>query len=243
MRKAKFLFLASLLALTGCGGDALSDVTAGDEVDKASFEAASSLNNILLHSNYHVEVTYNQTGLPPEAKVFYARSMDYAGKKIKVQYNRVNEPYYFDFSRSNDSASYTFDLYSPQVNRASETPYTKRTFENISLPNSFMGIEELLQVTSGYGLTMMSGLSFSDFNLSGGVYQLKKPITTSEVGVLATFDVVKLSFDKDNIKDLYYHVTSEIPTSDTETMAVAVEARLIFSQFNQVSVTLPEVVD
>ena len=238
--KAKFLFLASLLALTGCGDAPMSDITPGNEVDKGSFEQTLSLSNILLHSNYHIDVAYNQTGLPPEAKPYYSRSMDFADKKIKVYYSRDNDPFYFDFSRSNDSASYTFDLYSPNIN-GNEVTYSKRTFENISLPNSFMGIEELLQVTSGAGLTMMSGLSFADFNLSGGIYQNKKPITTSEVGVLATFDLVKLSFIGDNVKELYYHVSSEIPTSETETMSAAIEAHLVYSKYGQVSFTLPTV--
>ena len=87
--KPKFLFLASLLALTACGGEApMSDITAGDEVDKASFEAAYLLNNIFLHSNYHVEVSYVQSGLPSEeAKVLFSKSLDFADKKIKVKYN------------------------------------------------------------------------------------------------------------------------------------------------------------
>ena len=241
--KVKFLFLASLLALTGCGGDALSDVTAGDEADKASFEQASLINNILLHSNYHVEVTSNQTGLPPEAKSNYPRAMDFADKKIKVQYSLTREPYYFDFSRSNDSSSYTFDLYTPQVNRASETPYTVKTYENKSLSNDFMGIAELVAITGGYDLSMMSGLKFSDFTFNGGVYVNTKPIKTADSGHEATFDVIKLSFLGDNIKDLYYHVTSEIPTSETTSISVGLEMRMIFSQFGQVSVTLPDVVD
>ena len=239
--KAKFLFLASLLALTGCGGDALDAVTPGDEVEKASFETAFSVNNIFLHSNYHAEVTYNQTGLPAEAHAVYARSMDFANKKIKVQYNRTNEPFYFDFSRSNDSAAYTFDLYSPQVNRAT-TPYTKETFNNISISNDFMGINELLFATSGVGLTFLSGLKFSDFENNGGVYQLKNPIEQTQQGVKMVVDVIKVSFEKDNPKDIYYHTYGDVPTSDTETIRMTAEARIILSQFNQVSITLPEVV-
>lgn len=240
--KAKFLFLASLLALTGCGGDALSDVAAGDQVEKGPFEQASLINNILLHSNYHVEVTSNQTGLPPEAKANYPRAMDFADKKIKVQYSLTREPYYFDFSRSNDSASYTFDLYSPAVNDAT-TPYTVKTYENISLSNDFMGIAELIAVTGGFGLNMMSGLKYSDFTFNGGVYVNTKPIKVTEFGGESTFDVIKLSFLGSNIKDLYYHVTSEIPTSESESITVGLEMRMVFSQFGQVSVTLPDVVD
>ena len=239
--KAKFLFLASLLALTGCGGDALDAVTPGDEVEKATFETAFSVNNIFLHSNYHAEVTYNQTGLPAEAPVIYARSMDFADKKIKVQYNRTNEPFYFDFSRSNDSAAYSFDLYSPQVNRAT-TQYTIDPFNNISISNDFMGINELLIATSGVGLTFLSGLKFSDFENIGGVYQLKNPVEQTLQGVKMITDVIKVSFEKDNPKDIYYHTYGDVPTSDTETTRVTAETRIILSQFDQVSITLPVVV-
>lgn len=238
--KAKFLFLASLLALTACGGDAIDAVTPGDEVEKASFDTAFSVNNILLHSNYHAEVTYNQTGLPEEAHVTYARSMDFANKKIKVQYNRTNEPFYFDFSRSNDSAAYTFDLYSPQVNRAT-TPYTVETYNNVSISNDFMGINELLIITSGVGLTFLSGLNHSDFEFNGGVYQLKNPIEQTQQGVKMVTDVIKVSFNGNTPKDIYYHTYGDVPTSATETTRMTVEARIILSQFNQVSITLPEV--
>ena len=242
--KAKFLFLASLLALTGCGGDALSDVTAGDTVEKNTFEGAFLVSNILLNSNYHVEVTFNQTGLPPEAKVEYSKAMDFANKKIKVNYNRINEPYYFDFSRSNDSASYSFDVYTPLVNReANQAQYSVRQYNNYSISNDFMGINDLLGATSGLGLTMMSGLQYAKFTLSGGVYQLSSPIKVGQSGVEMTFDVIKASFAGNNVKDLYYHATAEIPASPTETYHVVQEARLIFSNFGGVSVTLPDVVD
>ena len=57
--KTRLLFFASLLALTGCGSS-MSDITPGDEVEKASFENAFLVRNILLHSNYHVDITYKQ---------------------------------------------------------------------------------------------------------------------------------------------------------------------------------------
>lgn len=241
--KAKLLFLSSLLALTGCGGgDAIDAVTAGDEVSESVFEQAFSLDSILLHSNYHAEVTYNQTGLPEQAHVTYARQMDFANKKVKVLYNRVNEPYYFDFTRSNGSNSFTFDLYSPQVNRAT-VPYEMETFTNVELSNEFMGINALLQITSGVGLTFLSGLDYSDFTFNGGVYQLKEPIEQTQAGVTMYTDVVKVSFNGNTPKDIYYHTYGDVPTSATETTRMTAEARIILSQFGQVSITLPDVVD
>lgn len=241
--KVKFLFLSSLLALTGCGGgDPIDAVTAGDEVSESVFEQAFSLDSILLHSNCHAEVTYNQTGLPEQAHVTYARQMDFANKKVKVLYNRVNEPYYFDFTRSNGSNSFTFDLYSPQVNNTT-VPYTVRTYENAELSNEFMGINSLLTVTDGVGLTFISGLDYSDFSFSGGVYQLKEPIEQTQMGVTMYADVVRVSFNGNTPKDIYFHTYGDVPTSATETVRMTAEARIILSQFGQVSITLPEVVD
>jgi hypothetical protein len=242
--KAKFMFLASLLSLTACGGGpAISDITPGDEVSKGSFEAAYSLNNILLHSNYHVEVSYTQTGLPEQAMILYSKSMDFADKKIKVYYNLYSHPYYFDFSRSNDSAAYTFDLYYPEDDHAKEPTYKIRTFTNISLSNDFMSVEELLQVTSGVGLSLMSGLGYSDFAFSGGVYTTKNPIKHTMSGVEATFDVIKTSFLGDNPKEFYYRLSGEVPTSEAETITLVAEEKAVYSKYGQVSITLPDVVD
>lgn len=241
--KAKLLFLSSLLALTGCGGgDAIDAVAAGDEVSESVFEQAFSLDSILLHSNYHAEVTYNQTGLPDSAYVTFARQMDFANKKVKVLHNRVNEPYYFDFTRSNGSNSFTFDLYSPQVNKAT-VPYTVRTYENVELSDEFMGINSLLIATEGIGLTFISGLDYSDFSFSGGVYQLKEPIKQTQAGVTMYTDVVKVSFNGNTPKDIYFHTYGDVPASETETIRMSAEARIILSQFGQVSIALPDVVD
>ena len=106
-----------------------------------------------------------------------------------------------------------------------------------------MGINALLQITSGVGLTFLSGLDYSDFTFNGGVYQLKEPIEQTQADVTMYTDVVKVSFNGNTPKDIYYHTYGDVPTSATETTRMTAEARIILSQFGQVSITLPDVVD
>lgn len=59
-------------------------------------------------------------------------------------------------------------------------------------------------------------------------------------------DVVKVSFNGNTPKDIYFHTYADVPTSPTsatETIRMTAEARIILSQFGQVSITLPEAVD
>ena len=72
--------------------------------------------------------------------------------------------------------------------------------------------------------------------------QKTAPIEQTQQGVKMVTDVIKVSFEKDNPKDIYYHTYGDVPTSATETVRMTAEARIILSQFNQVSITLPDIV-
>lgn len=236
--KTRLLFFASLLALTGCGSS-MSDITPGDKVEKASFENAFLVRNILLHSNYHVDITYKQYNTPAEGHTSYSKSIDFDSKKAKVIYTSDKKPYYFDFSSSNDSSSYTFDFYSPFVYN-NEVSYSVKSYKNISLSNDFMGINDLDMETGGKGLVLISGLNHSSFKLNGGIYELTSPIKVDRGEAKATYDVIKVSFFGDNPKEIYYHYDIEI-TVEEQTLKMSAESRLVFSKHGQVSVTLPEI--
>ena len=239
--KIKVLFFASILALTGCGsnGPAISDITPGDEVSQSEFEAAFAINNIFKHSNYHAEVTYNQYGAPAESEASYSKSLDLADGKMKIQFNRFNEPYYYDFTNSGETSPYTLDIYTPEINSTAETiPYTKTT-QNVTISNDFMRIMGMTGITGGRSLVLASGLSYSQFTFASGIYQLVEPVVVTEPGATATFDVFKLSFIGDCPKDIYYHMIAEVEMGGGDKMTVSAEARIIFTNQGHVKVNLP----
>lgn len=238
--KAKMLFLASLLALTGCGGEAdMSVVSGGDEVEKGTFEGAFLIRNLFLNSNFHMDVSYKQTEMPG-GREMYSKSVDFNGPKLKVTYNLDDiAPAYFDFSASNESSSFTFDLYHKENDEAQS--YYKQTYKNVSISNDFMGINDLFPVTYGLGITLVSGLDFSKFEFSGGVYQNKEPIKVNREGMEYDFSSLKVSMSGTNPKEVYYKVASKIQIDVDKFMDVTSEAHMYFSKYGQVTVTLPEV--
>ena len=108
--KARLMFLTSLLVLTGCGTPE-SSFAPGDEVSETNFNKAFAVREILLNSNYHVDVTYNEYDIPSEeGHASCSKSIDFDGKKAKVFYTSDEDPFYFDLSRTTEEDKYSFDF-------------------------------------------------------------------------------------------------------------------------------------
>lgn len=251
--KTRFLFLTSLLALAGCGGSSgpnMSDITPGDETAKTDFERAFTFIDIFKNKNYHIDATYLQYGLPDEESVTsYIKSFDCDRGKIKAEFSRGGEPYYFDFTKTGETSPYTVDVYTPLPPTELEPlPYEKKS-KNVTVSNEFMDISKVTNITDGRTIPLASGLSFSQFHYSGGIYYLNEPVVIVQPAtesipfkVTSTFDVFKVSFNEDHPKEVYYHQSILAESEEEEQkMTMSSEAKLVFSKYGQVSVTLPTV--
>lgn len=250
--KTRFLFLASLLALAGCGssGPNLSDITPGDETSQTDFDKAFTFIDIFKNKNYHIEATYLQYGLPDEESVTsYVKSFDCDRGKIKAEFSRGDDIYYFDFTKSGETSPFTVDVYTPLPPTELEPlPYEKKS-KSVTVSNEFMDISKVTNITDGRTIPLASGLSFSQFHYSGGIYYLNEPVVIVQPAtelipfkVTCTFDVFKVSFNEDHPKEVYYHQSILAESEEEEQkMTMSSETKLVFSKYEQVSVTLPTV--
>ena len=251
--KTRFLFLSGLLALTGCGGNSgpnMSDITPGDETTQSDFERVFTFVDIFKDKNYHIDATYLQYGLPDEESVTsYVKSFDCDRGKIKAEFSRGGEPYYFDFTKTGETSPFTVDVYTPLPPTETEPlPYEKKS-KSVTVSNDFMDISKVTNITDGRTIPLASGLSFSQFNYNGGIYSLNEPVVIVQpatefipIKFTYTFDVFKISFCEDHPKEVYYHQSILAESEEEEqTMTMSSEAKLVFSKYEQVSVTLPTV--
>ena len=237
--KARLIFLTSLLVLTGCNTPE-SSFSPGDEVNETNFNKAFAVREILLNSNYHVDVTYNEYDIPSEeGHAFYSKSIDFDGKKAKVLYTSDEDPFYFDFSRTTEEDKYSFDFYSPYT-YDSELYYSIAPHDNVTISNGLYGIKDLLKVLGNKDLTLITGIIYTDFKFNDGIYELKEPIEAEMGSSKATFDVIKVSFKGNAPKEVYYHMSVDF-TMETQVFTISMDSHLKFSKHGEVRVELPEV--
>ena len=195
---------------------------------------------ILLNSNYHVDVTYNEYDIPSEeGHASYSKSIDFDGKKAKVFYTSDEDPFYFDFSRTTEEDKYSFDFYSPYT-YDSELYYSIAPHDNVTISNGLYGIKDLLKVLGNKDLTLITGIIYTDFKFNDGIYELKEPIEAEMGSSKATFDVIKISFKGNAPKEVYYHMSVDF-TMETQVFTISMDSHLKFSKHGEVRVELPEV--
>ena len=237
--KARLMFLTSLLVLTGCNGPE-SSFAPGDEVSETNFNKAFAVREILLNSNYHVDVTLNEYNIPSEeGHASYSKSIDFDGKKAKALYTSKEDPFYFDFSRTTEEEKYSFDFYSPYT-YDSKLYYSVEPHNNVTISNRLLGIKDMIGVLGNKDLTLITGIIYSDFKFNNGIYELKKPIQAEMGSSKATFDVIKVSFKGNAPKEVYYHMSVDY-TYETQVFTISMDSHLAFSKYGEVKVKLPEV--
>ena len=231
--KLKYLTLITPLVLVGCGDSNVINVTPGDEVEKEDFTNSFETSEMLLKSNYHVDISLSYFGAPV-GQMGYSSSIDFDNSNIKVIYSdKPTDPYYFDFDADQtSSAAYTFDFYMPPSENGLDS-YNKQTFKNVSLDNGFMGIAGIVASTYGRGLDIPSGLSASDFVYSNGIYKLDNK--ELKYGA-TTFTVFDISFKEGKLLEMYTHYESH-----WDDVSAVYDAKMVFSRHGQVEVTLPEI--
>lgn len=237
--KTRLMFLTSLLVLTGCNAPK-SSFTPGDEVSETNFNKAFAVREILLNSNYHVDVTFNEYDIPSEeGHASYSKSIDFDGKKAKALYTSNEDPFYFDFSRTTEEDKYSFDFYSPYT-YDSELYYSVESHDNVTISNGLYGIKDMINILGNKDLTLITGIIYSDFKFNNGIYELKKPIQAEMGSAKATFDAINVSFKGNAPKEVYYHMSVDY-TFETQVFTISMDSHLAFSKHGEVTVELPEV--
>lgn len=237
--KARLMFLASLLVLTGCNTSE-SSFAPGDEVSETNFNKAFAVREILLNSNYHVDVTFNEYDIPSEeGHASYSKSIDFDGKKAKVLYTSNEDPFYFDFSRTTEEDKYSFDFYSPYT-YDSELYYSVEPYDNVTISNGLYGIKDMIKILGNKDLTLITGITYSDFKFNNGIYELKESIQTEMGTAKATFNVIKVSFKGNVPKEVYYHMSVDY-TFEAQVFTISMDSHLAFSKHGEVKVELPEI--
>ncbi len=237
--KTRLMFLTSLLVLTGCNNPGSSSAT-GDEINETNFIKAFAVREILLNSNYHVDVTFNEYNIPSEeGHASYSKSIDFDGKKAKVLYTSNDDPFYFDFSRTTGEDKYSFDFYSPYT-YDSELYYSVEAHDNVAISNGLYGIKDMINILGNKDLTLITGIIYSDFKYNNGIYELKEPIQAEMGSAKATFDVIKVSFKGNAPKEVYYHMSVDY-TFESQVFTISMDSHLTFSKHGEVTVELPEV--
>lgn len=237
--KTRLMFLINLLVLTGCNATNSSSAP-GEEVSETNFNKAFAVREILLNSNYHVDVTFNEYDIPSEeGHASYSKSIDFDGKKAKALYTSNEDPFYFDFSRTTEEDKYSFDFYSPYT-YDSELYYSVESHDNVTISNGLYGIKDMINILGNKDLTLITGIVYSDFKFDNGIYELKEPIQAEMGSAKATFDEINVSFKGKAPKDVYYHMSVDY-TFGSQVFTISMDSHLAFSKHGEVTVELPEV--